>query len=172
MNKIKSVSKKKKVKSGKNKLLTSNKWVFLVFVIALVLLLVQLFPKNSSIDNPFQNLGSETNGGEEAEKIEISGIEVNDFYKESESAGELGEVLFVNKPEYNITYYPLDDAFLIIITRYPFDEIRPSAEEEFLKALGINKTDACKLSVYITTPSFANPDRAGEVYELSFCNDK
>lgn len=106
----------------------------------------------------------------EEEKIEISGVEMKNFYKKAISVGQqIGDTLIVSNVEYNITYYPLDEAFLIVILRWPFDEIREKAEQDFLESLTISKEQACKLAVYITTPRYANPEYAGNNWRLSWC---
>lgn len=105
----------------------------------------------------------------DTEKIEISGVEVKNFYKGAVNIGQIGEALIVNKVEYTITYYPLDNAFLIVILRWPFEEIREKAEQDFLESLSLTKNQACKLAVYITTPRYANPGYEGKNWPLSFC---
>ena len=59
--------------------------------------------------------------------------------------------------------------FFISVVSWPFDEHRLVAEADFLDKLGITDDEACRLNVDETTPAFANPDKAGKTYALSFC---
>lgn len=102
-------------------------------------------------------------------KVNLDGIVVKDFKQKALNVGKLGEILFVNETNFNITYYPLDNAFLIVITGIPFEQNRLDAEKRFLKELDIGKVEACKLGVYITTPRAYNPKESGINYRLSFC---
>jgi hypothetical protein len=101
--------------------------------------------------------------------IEVSGIAMNDFTKNPIKVGRLEEITFILTTEYNATYYPKDEGFLIVVTSYPFEEYRRLAEEEFLKKLDISRAEACKLKVYETTPRVFNPDESGINHRLSFC---
>ncbi|BCX14440.1 MAG: hypothetical protein KatS3mg088_123 [Patescibacteria group bacterium] len=105
-------------------------------------------------------------------KIKVSGIEVNNFYKKADIIKDDGYARFVKEKNYEIMYIPVDNSFLISITGSPFEEIRTNAEEDLLKKLGVDKTTACNLNVNITTPGHINPDFAGKVYKLSFCETK
>lgn len=104
------------------------------------------------------------------EKIEISGVKVNNFISQK-TGGEnsSGYYTIAQTADFHIFYIPTQELFYVSITSYPFDENRTKAEGGFLTALGIEKEEACKLKVDITTPAYANPDKAGEVYGLSFC---
>lgn len=72
--------------------------------------------------------------------------------------------------DYEIIYINQNDQYLISISGSPFEEKRKLAEQNFLKTFKINKEEACKLNVVITTPTFANPKEAGINYKLSFCD--
>lgn len=102
-------------------------------------------------------------------RIEISGVWVNDFLKEVDSKKTF--VTIVKNKNYHIFFLPKQKGFVISITSSPFEKQRNKAEEEFLKALGIDKGGACKLNVDVTTPSFANPEEAGRIFKLSFCQN-
>lgn len=127
-------------------------------------------PENATTPTPFPEVSYELPEIPTTEKIKVSGIEIKNFYKEAISVGEhIGDTLLVDKVEYKIIYYPLDKAFLIIVLRWPFEDIRENAEEDFLETLEISKSQACELSVYITTPAYANPEYAGKNWRLSWC---
>ncbi|KKQ53437.1 MAG: hypothetical protein UT19_C0008G0020 [Candidatus Woesebacteria bacterium GW2011_GWB1_39_10b] len=143
-----------------------------LFIVILVLLALFSQKLDKSFKAPLQKSALQTQtskDSEKSEKIELNGIKVNDFNKKAIKVGELDDVLFVDENGYNITYYPLDKAFLIVITSIPFEENRQEAEKRFLDELGIGTADACKLAVYITTPRAFNPNESGINYSLSFC---
>ncbi len=102
------------------------------------------------------------------DKIKISDVWVNNFLKEGKNNKDLFISLIRNE-DYHIFYIPNKQSFTISITGRGFKDLRVKAEEEFLKILGVSQTEACRLNVHITTPSFANPNEAGKIYSLSFC---
>ena len=106
---------------------------------------------------------------EEVEKLETEGVEMKNFYKSSEVANEGGDTIITQSTDYKILYMPNYSYFLISIIGSPFEDVRLQAETIFLNTLGITQEEACKLNVEITTPHFANPEQAGTVYRLSFC---
>lgn len=74
-----------------------------------------------------------------------------------------------DKAPYSITANKDSSYYKILITKSPFQQYRLEAEQKFLEQLNITKEKACGLDVEITTPRFANPDQAGQIYKLSFC---
>jgi hypothetical protein len=103
----------------------------------------------------------------QVERINISGVSVKDFMQDHDPQ-ELFITLSKTK-DYHVFYIPSQEVFFISIVSYPFDEYRPIAEEDLLYRLEITKEEACRLSVNITTPAFANPEKSGRTYGLSFC---
>jgi len=101
------------------------------------------------------------------EKIEISGVKVNDFTQKAQSDNY--SITILKEKNYHIFYFKKENKFLISIVGYPFDMWREEGEKAFVDVLGISKRNACKLNVEISTPYFANPDKAGQQYPLSFC---
>ena len=122
--------------------------------------------------SPFLPKDLETKIDQESPKIKISGVEVNNFYKEATEIKKDGFAKFIDKKDYQIMYIPVDNSFLISILSSPFDEIRTEAEKALLDKLKISQQEACYLKVNITTPSYANPEYAGKNYGLSFCENK
>lgn len=117
----------------------------------------------TSIDN-----NQETVVGEK-QRIEISGVKVADFIDKTSQDITPSYYTIAQSSDYHIFFMPADELFFISITSYPFDEHRGIAEQKLLEVLAITEEDACKLNVDITTPAYANPDKAGEVFKLSFC---
>lgn len=101
-------------------------------------------------------------------KVNISGVKVNDFNKMAVEKNNEGDVVFNQSQGFDIAHLS-NGSFIISITASPFDTNRKLAEEAFLKNLEITQDEACKLPVQITTPAFANPSQAGTIYKLSFC---
>jgi hypothetical protein len=103
-------------------------------------------------------------------KIIISDVEVNNFFLEKDQLESEAFIPINRGAGYSIAYYNNFNQFLISITDAPFEEIRHDAEQKFIDGLDISEEDACKLDVIITTPRFANPDLAGQIFRLSFCD--
>jgi len=103
------------------------------------------------------------------DKIIINNVELRNFFIFSKKINENGDVLISQSENYNIEYFPKFNSFLIVIKAYPFEENRKLAEQELIDKLGINKKDACRLSVNITTTQKINPEFSGRNYPLSFC---
>ena len=144
------------------------------FILALIVLLIKQLPAVQQAG--INNLGKENRAVKEREKIEISGVKVTNFLEPiispSNSKEGLPSFVTINQtPDHHIFYIPADELFFISITSYPFDKHLPTAEKAMLQALAITEDEACNLNVDISTPSFANPDRAGEIYDLSFCSN-
>ena len=104
-----------------------------------------------------------------ADKITISGVEMNNFNNFAIYKGKIGDTRFIDEKDFKATYFPQDEAFLINIMASPFDIVRAEAEIKFLSVLSLDKDNSCKLAVYITTPRTLNPNEAGTNYRLSFC---
>lgn len=137
--------------------------IFVVLFIAAAARSIKRLPKKEAEILP-------TPASEQAEKrINISGISVKDFMSEVENAENEVFVTITRTKDYHVFYIPSQEVFFISIVSWPFDEHRLVAEADFLDKLGISGEDACKLRVDETTPSFANPDKAGKAYPMSFC---
>ncbi len=104
-----------------------------------------------------------------AQKINISGVEVNNFLAFPIATNVKGDALFVKEEDYQIVYLKPFNQFVISILGSPFNSVRKKAEARFLTNLNISQEQACKLKVQVSTPNFANPDYAGRKYVLSFC---
>lgn len=70
---------------------------------------------------------------------------------------------------FSINEIQANNSYQIVIIGIPFSQYREEAENAFLSLLRISKENACKLNATITTPYFANPDKSGIIYPLSFC---
>ena len=103
-------------------------------------------------------------------KLNISNIEVDNFYPDAERIDNQKNVYIVDdRNRYQIIYEEQFDQFLISILTAPFEELRVEAEQKLIKELGITEADACFLNIVVTTPAFANPDFSGKPYRPSFC---
>ena len=152
----------------------------LIFAVAFLIITLITIRKGGSTGriNLISTNKNQGSAVEEKERIEISGVKVLDFISKETSSliNQIDQVksssyyTLAQTPDYHIFYFPPDELFFISITSYPFDEHRPVAELKLLEILAISRDEACKLNVDITTPAYANPDNAGEVFKLSFCN--
>lgn len=143
----------------------------LIFAVSLFILSFLITQKRDrpQISAPTNNEG-QSGLEENIKRIEISGVFVTNFFNQTGQDDSSGYFTLAQTPDYHIFYFETDNLFYISITSYPFEEHRGIAEQKLLELLAIGKTDACKLNVDITTPAYANPDKAGEVYNLSFCS--
>lgn len=103
------------------------------------------------------------------EKIEDA---KNNALSEIIETNNQGDSLIVNKSSYQIIYHKNLDQFMISILKSPFEDIRQIAEQEFLQITQADVATVCKLDAVVTTPYFANPDLAGKIFPLSFCQIK
>lgn len=104
------------------------------------------------------------------DSLTIDGVQVNNFYAASRSVDSERTLELTNDVNFSILYYPRDESFLVTITNSPFENYRQQAESVLLTLLGVSETEACRLTVSIGTPAFANPEQAGKNYPLSFCS--
>lgn len=81
----------------------------------------------------------------------------------------LGDGLIADEPAFQIFYYEADKSFSIAILQEPIAEVRTVAEVQLLERLQISATDACKLFISVTVPSFVNENLSGQNLGLSFC---
>ena len=103
------------------------------------------------------------------DKILVSGVSVNNFYRKGERMNQYGDVLIEENKEFSIEYQHPFKLFIIAVLSTPFDALRIKAENAFLSRLGISKEDACALNVQVGTPFFVDPQYAMTSYPLSFC---
>ena len=139
--------------------------VVFTFIIAFIVYKF-LLPKKDIVSNsPSSFLKKPTE-----EKLVISDVAVDNIYNNEIDINPRGDTLFSQTNDYQIIYFSQEKQFLISIVGSPFDQKRVLAEQEFLRILNINKSDACKLNTIINTPLFANPKESGTNYKLSFCD--
>jgi len=154
---------KKKTKTAKKPKLFQT--ALAAFILILVVLLIKQLPSQTTNQTPTTSIETQT----KRERVEISGIKVNDFFKTAPETSSYGYTVVSLNPKHQVLYFPDDELFLVSILGNPFDDYVKVAEQAFLEKLGIDEDQACKLNVSITTPAHLNLDKAGEAYELSFC---
>lgn len=74
-----------------------------------------------------------------------------------------------SQSNYEISYLPKEDRYIITIYGSPFTKYRLEAEQSFLKTYKITPQEACFKNVSAGTPFYINPSEAGKIYKLSFC---
>ncbi len=77
--------------------------------------------------------------------------------------------LYMKKQQYDITFLPQTNVYLITVLGSPFEVVRKEAEGAFLEKLKITPEAACLLKVTVGTPPFANEVESEKTYSLSFC---
>lgn len=97
-------------------------------------------------------------------------VTVKNFYKNASLiTPDAQSILIVASPSYNIAYSVPDSSFSIALLSEPLAAARTAAEAAFLNVLGIDQTNACRLTVYEEVPSALSATYAGENLGLSFC---
>lgn len=148
--------------------------IFYITVAILLFLLVLIFLIFSNLKPTEKKSGGSTDISPapiiipSVRKIDTDGVKTNDFLKNPIKKNSDGDVLFIEKPQYQISYLIQFSQFNISIsTSSP--QVRNQAEEEFMKKLGINKIDACRLNVVVNSPYVPNPYLSVPPKYLSFC---
>ena len=139
--------------------------ILITFILIFAILLMKQLRANSSGSGAANPLNDQRG----AARIEVSGVEVNDFSKTVPNTSSYGYTVVSLNPKHQVLYFPDDELFLVSILGNPYNVYVKVAEQAFLEKLGIDEEQACKLNVSITTPAHLNPDKAGDAYELSFC---
>ena len=70
---------------------------------------------------------------------------------------------------FEISYLPPEDQYIITVYGSPFLQYRQEAEQSFIKIYRLTIAEACSKKVTIGTPFYSNPQEAGKIYKLSFC---
>lgn len=145
--------------------------LFSLFVLVVLFLRFTTLAGKKAIDQSLKNQNIQKEQ-EDVNKITIQGVKMRDFYKYARPLSENSkDVMLVDEKNYDILYFAQSDEFLVSILGYPFADILPTAEDAFLQVLEISKDDACRLTVHVTTTLQANPNLAGQIMKLSFCEN-
>ena len=107
---------------------------------------------------------------EEGDMI-ITGIAVNDFTKDADKILLNGDVVIKEMETYQIVYLNKYQSFIISVLDSDFERALAAAERDFLAILGIDEPNACRLTVQVSSPAFAQNEYAGVSFPLSFCQD-
>lgn len=115
--------------------------LFLVSLLALLGIFVPYPNKKTETIQPTNKpeiikntpINSETEINQESSRIKISGVEINNFYKQAISVKKDGFAKFIRTKKYEIMFIPADNSFLISITGYPFYEAKKKQRKTLLK---------------------------------------
>ncbi|OGG05683.1 hypothetical protein A3D05_01050 [Candidatus Gottesmanbacteria bacterium RIFCSPHIGHO2_02_FULL_40_24] len=102
-------------------------------------------------------------------KISISGVTVNDFFQVSQRQLVNGDAIITDTEKFQTVYFARGNYFLITVKKEPFEIARLEAEADFLRIIGVDQINACRLEVAVNTVQFADPELAGQAFPLSFC---
>lgn len=95
-------------------------------------------------------------------------VTVNNFLKSPAQNLSYGAVI-VETADYKIIYFSEDEGIIITLKSTPLGYAQVEAEGELLVKLGISRTQACNLKVFITVPMDVSAEAAGKSYPMSFC---
>lgn len=97
-------------------------------------------------------------------------VQIKNFAKLAEK-GDNGIIYPVDKKNYNIGYNPTSQEFIVtLLATNNIEDVRQDAENDLLEALGISRTDACKLNVYLYISAALTENTAlSQNHGLSFC---
>lgn len=115
----------------------------------------------------FNNSSGSTTITSQVEKVPEKVTEI--IHEEAEKLPNTNDYIIEETKDFTIAYFEKDQGFIIAILGSPFEEKKALAEKAFLKALEIEKGEACNLKVEITTTIHANPEEAKESHYFSFC---
>mgnify|MGYP001562476789 CR=1 FL=1 len=110
-------------------------------------------------------------GGVENGYMEVSGVKIKDITKVALDTNKNGDLMLANNDRYLISFLKKFNTFIITINSPPFDQVSGEAENFFITSLGIQKDDACRLTVYVNMTKKVDPKKAGLNYNLSWCTD-
>ena len=96
-------------------------------------------------------------------------VVVKNFYRTGVGRDE-EYLYFESSSAYSLLYDTIDSSFVVSISGGPLSETRSVAEGALLSALGVNQTDACKLTVVVGVSSDVDPSLAHRALPLSFCD--
>lgn len=78
-------------------------------------------------------------------------------------------VVFGKTNDYEMSYYPPDQGFIITLQNSDLTTARTAAEKDFIDALGITEEQSCLLKVTLNVPFDVSQVASGRNYGLSFC---
>ena len=97
-------------------------------------------------------------------------VDVRDF-TQNPAQTTSGTTVIKATDQFKLIYFSTDNSFLITLLSQPLQQARDAAEAELLSNLGIDKGQACKLTVTESVPYDVDSQLAGQNYGLSFCPD-
>lgn len=96
-------------------------------------------------------------------------IIINNFFKTANKISPTGGATLKKENNYIIAYIRFDNSFAIALMKKPLQQARQDAENALLAILGINKDEACKLTLTLGVPISVDRNAAVKNYGLSFC---
>ncbi|HUD08659.1 MAG TPA: hypothetical protein VMQ48_01055, partial [Candidatus Saccharimonadales bacterium] len=79
--------------------------------------------------------------------------------------------VFRKTDDYEMSYYPTDQGFIITLQNSDLTNARTAAEKDFIDALGISQEQSCFLKVTLNVPFDVSQAASGRNYGLSFCSN-
>lgn len=100
----------------------------------------------------------------------VSGIAVNTFPATITPINPQGDRILAETSTYRIAYLQQFQEFKIALTGQNFALSRREAEQEFLRIMGVNEPNACRLSVIEYVPNYVKNPQQGLEYPMSICD--
>ena len=143
----------------------------LIIVLASSAIYFVLLKKENMQNPPLQTTFTEPTGSDERMTLStVNGdIEINNLYKNSVAKLYHNGVLFKQTPDFEMSFYPDDQGFIISLLNPDLQKARNEAEKAFLETLGISKEQTCLLKISLGVTADINEKAAGQNYGLSFC---
>ena len=140
---------------------------YLIFFGIPMVLLLLVYSFYSAFKN---SSGPNGTNGETLELSSTQGppVTVKNFLKSPVQNLSYGAVI-AETPDYKIIYFSEDEGIIITLKSTPLGYAQVEAEGALLVKLGILRTQACSLKVFITVPMDVSAEAAGKNYPLSFC---
>lgn len=103
-------------------------------------------------------------------KTEKGDVSINNIQKNPvQKIAFDGSVVFGKTNDYEMSYYPPDQGFIITLQNSDLTTARTEAEKDFIDALGISDEQGCLLKVTLNVPFDVSQKASGRNYGLSFC---
>ena len=145
-----------------------SKNLYIIFgtiaVIVAIIFLAIILTKKDTVNNPSVDLTNKL-----VIKTSSSDVIIPDITKNA-NINIPGGVLFIDESYYSISYFSVDQGFIITLKNSNLQKARDLAEADFLKQLNLDQISACNLKVTLNVPWSIGFDAAGVNYGLSFCS--
>jgi hypothetical protein len=130
------------------------------------------YPQNQTKPVATQPKMPSSDSGKITIKTEKGDVSVNNIEKDPVQKIAFDDsVVFRKTDDYEMSYYPTDQGFIITLQNSDLTNARTAAEKDFIDALGISQEQSCFLKVTLNGPFDVSQAASGRNYGLSFCSN-